>query len=227
MNKDIVLGITGVTGAILCAVADLFLDLKGPGNISVGSLEIIQSNWSVMSEWRFTVSIILSALSIPMYICGLIALRNQIRLKSIKTASLFGVFAYIGSLGAIFIHITLCIMPIIFKTLENNTSLAELVINRVFTAVSVPFFTFYAFLVLVSSLVMIIAILQNKLLLPKYFVLMNPLVFFIIGSLLKLISYELFSDLPAIVMPSLGIGAIGVAAIVNAKITEKQSAYSR
>ena len=31
MNTDFVLGIIGLAGGLLCAVADMLLDLKGPG----------------------------------------------------------------------------------------------------------------------------------------------------------------------------------------------------
>ncbi len=50
---------------------------------------------------------------------------------------------------------------------------------------------------------------------PKWFVLLNSIVFMIIGMTLRKINPKLFNDLPGIAMSSLGLGMIGLIGIVN------------
>ena len=43
-----ILGIIGIIGGLLCATADLLLDLKGPQNKKLGKMGIIDSEWKNM-----------------------------------------------------------------------------------------------------------------------------------------------------------------------------------
>lgn len=212
-SKDYKFGIIGIVGAILCAISDILLDLKGPGSVPLGTLGIIESNWRFMSLWRFPASILLGAISIPMYVLGIIALKNQISRGSRTLGSFFGFFGYLGSLSGIFIHTSVAIMPIIYKALDNNLELSEKVIGEVFKGISIPFLLFYSFLVGGTSIITIISIVKGKLNVPKWYIALNPLVFLLFGLLLKVSFPLLFYELPSIVMPSLGIGAMGYIAL--------------
>jgi hypothetical protein len=74
-NMDFTFGIVGLTGGLLCAVSDIFLDLKGSGNIKLGKHKFIESSWADMPLWRFKASIILASISIPLYYFGIIAMK--------------------------------------------------------------------------------------------------------------------------------------------------------
>ncbi len=50
---------------------------------------------------------------------------------------------------------------------------------------------------------------------PLWFVLLNPVVFLLVGLALRAIKRDWFYDLPSIIMPSLGISMFGVIGIVN------------
>lgn len=63
---------------MLCATADIFLDLKGRDNKKSGKYGFVDSKWTEMSEWRFQLSIILAMFAVPMYAPGMISLGNQI-----------------------------------------------------------------------------------------------------------------------------------------------------
>lgn len=65
-----VLAIVGIIGGMLCAVADLLLDLKGYDNKKLGKLKVIDSKWAEMSHGRFVWSDILAMFAVPMYTCG-------------------------------------------------------------------------------------------------------------------------------------------------------------
>ena len=46
------LAIIGIIGGMLCAVADLLLDLKGDDNQKLGKMKVIDSKWREMSLGR-------------------------------------------------------------------------------------------------------------------------------------------------------------------------------
>ena len=73
-----ILAIIGIIGGMLCAVADLLLDLKGYDNQKLGKMKIIDSKWKVMSHGRFVWSDILAMFAVPMYTCGFLALMMQL-----------------------------------------------------------------------------------------------------------------------------------------------------
>ena len=70
------LAILGIIGGCICAIADLFLDLKGPNNVKLGKLKVIDSMWTDMPHYRFTVSGILAFFAVPLYSCNLFSLAS-------------------------------------------------------------------------------------------------------------------------------------------------------
>ncbi len=66
-----------------------------------------------------------------------------------------------------------------------------------------------------SGMCGIITILAGYLSVPKWFVLLNSIVFMIFDMTLRKINPKLFNDLLGIAMPSLGLGMIGLIGIVN------------
>ena len=54
------LAIIGIIGGMLCAVADLLLDLKGVDNQKLGKMRVIDSKWREMSHGRFVWSDIIA-----------------------------------------------------------------------------------------------------------------------------------------------------------------------
>lgn len=48
---DKVLANIGIIGGLLCAVADLLLDLKGSDNKKLGRLKVIDSKWVEMDHF--------------------------------------------------------------------------------------------------------------------------------------------------------------------------------
>jgi len=81
---DFVFGIFGIIGGLLCAFADILFDLKGRNNVKSGPAGIIDSNWQIMSEWRFNVSILVAAIGSPLYLLGFLGMANQLSHKTAK-----------------------------------------------------------------------------------------------------------------------------------------------
>ncbi|MFV0529593.1 MAG: DUF6796 family protein [Lachnospiraceae bacterium] len=218
MNVDFVLGIIGLCGGLLCAVADILLDLKGKGNEKCGPGGIIDTNWDKMALWRFKGSIWLASISVPMYLMGCVAMYRQLAERNIVVANVFGICAVVGSCSTLFIHATLCYLPIISKTLSAEQVAQETTfktIRALYQAIIVPFLVFWLLLVAGLSGIIIYAIVTGALVLHWGFIILTPLALVLIGMSLRLMNKRIFADLPGICMPSIGLAMIGLMAALN------------
>lgn len=211
------LSIIGIIGGILCAIADMFLDIKGKDNIKLGTYKFIDSKWDEMSNWRFILSIILSMVAVPMYSMGIISLANQIGEAREGLGCALKLSIFVGAMGGFFIHTFACIMPLLFKDIRNNVSVeeADRILCNLFKVVSIPFITLYLILLLVPTGIICYSIMTGILQVPLWFVLLNPVVFQILGWILRAVKKDWFCDLPSICAASLGLAMFGVIGIVN------------
>jgi hypothetical protein len=217
MNTDFWLGLIGLFGGLLCAGADILLDLKGKDNQRYGPGGVMDTNWDKMSIWRFQASTWVAAAAIPMYAMGGLALYHQMARGGAAVANIFGVCALIGSGGTLFIHATLCYLPIISKTLSAKQVPQDTIgqtVGMLYRTAVVPLLALWLLLVAGLSGIVIYAILAGALALPWWFILLTPLCLFAVGMLLRLVSRKIFADLPGICMPSIGIGMLGLMAAV-------------
>lgn len=141
-----VLAIIGIIGGMLCAVADLLLDLKGSDNQKLGKMKIMDSKWEVMSHKRFVWSGILAMFAVPMYTCGFVALMLQLHKSKPELAIGMTIMFLCGAMGGFMIHTFLCLMPTIYQKImkKNAFEMAEEVIEGVFRQIYVPFFVLYS-----------------------------------------------------------------------------------
>ena len=212
------LAIIGILGGLICAVADLFLDLKGPKNKKCGKLKIIDSMWEEMPHYRFVVSTILAMFAVPMYCCSVLALSNLMMDNAPHFATVFKAIAFIGAMGGFMIHTFLNLCPTIFQIIKRdengNFELAENVINTIFKQIYVPFFTLYTMLVIIPAVMMIYAIISGIIAVPLWCVVLNPVVFQLAGLLLRATKLECFIDAPSCCAASLGLASYGVLALI-------------
>jgi len=212
-------GIFGIIGGLLCAFGDILFDLKGKHNVKSGPARIIDSNWQIMSEWRFNASILVAAIGVPLNFFGFLGMANQLAQSNKTIAMAFFIFSVIGASGGLFIHASVCLLPIISKTLTKNgvnKDIIENVIGKIYKAVRIPLFVMFFSLVIATSAVLIYAIIRKYLNVPFVFVIINPLGLILIGWLFRLINKKIFSDLPGIIMPSAGIAMIGLMTAITA-----------
>ena len=214
---NMTLSIIGFFGGLLCAIADMLLDIKGKDNLKCGTKKIMDSNWVKMPSWRFITSIIIVMFAVPMYSMGVLSLANQIALNNKSLGDLLKLSIFIGAMGGFFIHTLICIVPIIYKEImkENNFELADRVITNVYKAVKIPFVVLYIILILIPAIIVIFSINTGLLYVPKWFVLLNPVTFQIIGWVLRAIKKDWFYEVPSIFMASLGLAMYGIIGIVN------------
>ena len=114
------------------------------------------------------------------------------------------------------IHSYLCLMPTIYQKImaTDHFALAETVISSTFRQIIVPFVTLYSMLVIFSSIAVIYGILAGMIALPVWCVIMNPLVFQLIGLLFRATGCKWFIDAPSICAASLGLAMYGVLALM-------------
>lgn len=212
----LVLAIIGIVGGILCATADLFLDIKGPDNRKLGKMGVIDSAWERMAHFRFVLSGILVMFAVPMYSCGFISLM-QLDGNYAISAMILRIIFLCGAMGGFMIHIFLCLQPTIYQIImkKNDQELAEEVINSIFRQIYVPFFTLYTMLVIIPAIAVMVFIIKGVLPLPLWCVLLNPVVFQIIGFILRATKLKIFIDAPSCCAASLGLAAYGVLALIS------------
>ena len=214
-NARLVLAIIGIIGGVLCATADLLLDLKGPDNKKLGKMGVIDSAWERMPHYRFVWSGILAMFAVPMYSCGFIALMQMDGNYAIS-AMILRIIFLCGAMGGFMIHIFLCLQPTIYQVImkKGDRELAEEVINTTFRQIYVPFFTLYTMLVIIPAIAVMIFIAKGALPLPLWCMLLNPVVFQLIGFLLRATKLKIFIDAPSCCAASLGLAAYGILALI-------------
>ncbi len=211
-----ILAVIGILGGLLCACADLFLDLKGKDNVKMGKLKVIDSKWLDMPHWRFVVSGIISMFAVPMYSCGFIALMLKLA-QTQRNMALMGSIVFLwGAMGGFMIHTFLCLMPTIYQKIMKKQSfeLAQDVISSVFRQIYVPFFTLYSMLVILPSAFVMVLVVLGTLNVPMWCVVLNPVVFQVVGLLFRMTKLDAFIDAPSCCAASLGLGAFGILALL-------------
>ena len=210
------MAIIGIIGGIICSVADLFLDLKGKNNEKLGKMGEIDSKWCEMPHYRFVVSTILAMFAVPMYSCGFIALMGRLFETHRTPAIVFTVIFLCGAMGGFMIHTFLCMMPTIFSRIckKGDKELAIEVVDLAFKQIYFPFFTLYIMLVIIPAIAVMVMIITGALDLPMWCVILNPIVFQVIGLLLRATKLDIFIDAPSCCAASLGLAMYGVLALL-------------
>lgn len=213
---NMLFSILGLIGGILCAIADMLFDLKGKGNKKLGTSGNIDSNWQKMAYWRFGASIMVVFIGDILVGFGFYSLSCQLKGINDTLAIMIAVCGYISVIAGFYVHTVLCIQAVIYKKImeTDNFQLADETLEAYYKTIICPFFIGYIF-ILVTAICVMIAIWTRALAVPQWFILLNPLVFLLIGVGLRKIKPQWFYDLPGIIMPSLGMAMFGVIGIVN------------
>ena len=211
-----VLGIIGIIGGLLCATADLLLDLKGPQNKKLGKMGVIDSEWENMAHWRFVWSDCMVMIAGPMYSCGFISVMMTLHKEHPTFATVLTVIFIIGAMGGFMIHTFLCQQPTIYRKIiaKADQELAEDVIQSAFRQIYVPFFTLYSMLVIIPAIAVMVLIITGYIHAPLWCVILNPFVFQLIGFLFRATKLDIFIDAPSCCAASLGLASYGLLALI-------------
>lgn len=191
----------GMTAMAVCMIADWLLDVKGAGNVSHG---IVESNWTKMSLWRFEVSILIGAAIVPFYWFGIREMIgivkgncNQNSKMSRFMSKLFCVSAMSGVISFVFVHITCCIFPIIFKSIYavySDFNSVQSIVNKIANFIYVPFFAYYIASDFGISIAWIYMVVKKKFQIGKWAVICCPLSMMVLILLLNLIPWQVLQD---------------------------------
>jgi hypothetical protein len=208
--------VLGLIGGLLCCAGDILFDLKGRGNQKLGTSKNIYSNWVKMADWRFGLSIALAMIGDALIGLGFYSIGMQIAVTHPIIGYLTLGFGYFGSIAGVFIHAFLCIQALIYKgaLLHGDLQIADDILEKIYKQIMPTFMIGYISL-MIPTVLIIIAILNGALDVPKLCVLLNPIVFLIFGVTCRKIDPVRFQDLPGIIMPSFGLAMFGLIGILN------------
>lgn len=194
--------ILGACSMFLFMIGDWLLDALGAGNEEIGL--IVESNWSDMSMWRFVASATCAAIAITFTWLGskeLLKIAKSVDLKQTKISSFMnGMYRY-GVVLLVTIsmgfHIILCLFPMVYKLIieETGNSIAAInVVNTLGSYVIVQLMILYLIMDIGGSIGWYYLILKKQLALPKWALFCCPLSTLIIDFILKLIPLQFIQD---------------------------------
>lgn len=212
----LIFSVLGLIGGLLCCAGDILFDLKGKDNQKLGTSKNIDSNWVKMADWRFGLSIALAMIGDALIGLGFYSIGMQIAVTHPIIGYLTLGFGYFGSIAGVFIHAFLCIQALIYKgaLLHSDLQIADDILEKIYKQIMPTFMIGYISL-MIPTVLIIIAILNGALDVPKLCVLLNPIVFLIFGVTCRKIDPVRFQDLPGIIMPSFGLAMFGLIGILN------------
>ena len=106
------------------------------------------------------------------------------------------------------------IIGIIGGLLCAVADLAVDVIQSVFRQIYVPFFTLYSMLVIIPAMAVMGLIIGGLIQAPLWCVILNPVVFQLIGLIFRATKLDIFIDAPSCCAASLGLAAYGLLAVI-------------
>ena len=216
-------------GAAICMASAWLSSAYGEGNVRNG---LIQSNWPKMSFLRFELSLIFSAVGIPIYFLGMKELVKAIRLarrkrslSDLKMAKLFNLSANVGAVGFMFISAGYTMMAIVYKLLYSTNLMGADIISTtegMFYYMAIPLFAFYIIAVGGVSLSFMYFVLNERLKVSKICIRFNPLIFLGRGEVLKLTKIHYLADFAGAAIPfgymlMMAAGLVHVAQLPNIK----------
>lgn len=157
-KQNKIFAIIGIIGGIICSIADYLLEYLGQPSETLGSWGVVESAWANMGVWRFTASIWIVSIAVPMYVLGFVAIIRQMYSTHKCIGTAFGISAMLGSLGALFIHIIMCVMPVTYKHILENAEqqLAVDTVDAMTGSFILPFFIYYVFLIIIPIVLWVV-----------------------------------------------------------------------
>ena len=203
---------TGMAAMLLFMIGDWLLDVKGAGNQEIGVF--VNTNWQKMSMWRFEASILLAAVAQPLYWIGIQGMQELVRERCMQQEScmqnqtkhsarmhkIFRVGSMSCVLSCLFIHIMCCLMPIICKTVfayQGDFQMAADITNELGIYIIAPFMVYYLVADVGISIATGYLVISQRLKVPKWMVVFNPLGGLVLCEILTSIPYDWCHDLAA------------------------------
>ena len=170
--------VIGMTGTALLMISDWLMGACGQGNVANG---VVQSNWAKGAAWRYEASFLIAAVAVFLLYSGMKEAVRQIRMtrsrKDIWTIRMAQVFELGGTatiVSTLFLHAKGCILPILYKKLYSTSLMGA----DMLAVVDEVFF-------------------RGRLRVPKWYIILNPMVFWVVGWILRLFNAYVITDFTA------------------------------
>lgn len=188
MNTYVAFGIFGIISNFAAAWADEPLVKPGKSNPDEGlSLNGVNPWWADVTSKRFKVSFWLSFLGQPGSYITMWLLADLISHGNEALALALKINTFIGCYTGLLCHVVFCMKPLLYqklhKKMSDNDSLE--VIKSINPVVNAPMIIGFLALWLGATIIVAIAILTGALAVPKWCLLLNPVVSLLVLMPLK------------------------------------------
>lgn len=148
-KKNCLFATLAAIAGLMYSVADYLLELL-PGNSTVlDKYGVVESAWEEMAVGRFTASISIAAIVTPFFVAGYLCVYRQMRTTHPRYARAFIIVTLIGGLSDFFIHVILCIMPVVYKSVLSisGQTAAVTVLEDMTGSFIIPFYVYFGFII--------------------------------------------------------------------------------
>lgn len=188
MNTYVAFGIFGIISNFAAAWADVPLVKPGKSNPDEGlSLNGVNPWWADVTSKRFKVSFWLSFLGQPGSYITMWLLADLISQGNEALALALKINTFIGCYTGLLCHVVFCMKPLLYQKLHKKMSDSESleVIKSINPVVNAPMIIGFLALWLGATIIVAIAILTGALAVPKWCLLLNPVVSLLVLTPLK------------------------------------------
>ena len=188
MNTYVAFGIFGIISNFAAAWADVPLVKPGKSNPDEGlSLNGVNPWWADVTSKRFKVSFWLSFLGQPGTYITMWLLADLISQGNEALALALKINTFIGCYTGLLCHVVFCMKPLLYQKLHKKMSDSESleVIKSINPVVNAPMIIGFLALWLGATIIVAIAILTGALAVPKWCLLLNPVVSLLVLMPLK------------------------------------------
>lgn len=188
MNTYVAFGIFGIISNFAAAWADIPLVKPGKPSPNEGlSLNGVNPWWADVTSKRFKVSFWLSFLGQPGSYITMWLLADLISQGNEALALALKINTFIGCYTGLLCHVVFCMKPLLYQKLHKKMSDSESleVIKSINPVVNAPMIIGFLALWLGATIIVAIAILTGALAVPKWCLLLNPIVSLLVLMPLK------------------------------------------
>ncbi len=173
---------------LFAMIGDYLMGINSIGTDRTGKIV-----WNVIADWRLAVSNVLGALCTILFaVAAIEAVKMlEVRYPNSKYVKMFKISNYAGIIFFTFIHISICMLIAGFDA-TGSLELSKGMILRVAKSISVPLAASFIF----SDLLVMVAwfgmVLKGEINLPKWTVILNPVIIAVIGQVFNYIPLPFF-----------------------------------
>ena len=188
-NQKICLAIPAFLFAM---IGDYLMGINSIGTDRTGTIV-----WNVIADWRLATSSVLGAICTVLFAVAAIETAKMLehRYPNSKYVKMFKISNYAGIIFFTFIHISICMLIVVFNAgfdATGSVDLAKGMLFRVAKSFSVPLAASFIFSDLLVTVAWFGMILKGEINLPKWTVILNPVVIALIGQVFNVIPLPFF-----------------------------------